>query len=659
MFNKKPSKKTRKLLVVGILILSQVFAFSVAYGNQALLGWARYSPYYMEEVTLSYSDNADDGEEGRIISGSSNVTVRAIKGMTLREAGIALRKGPEREKHRFAGWYVGTKGEGERFTEDYRIFDNMDVAARWVKTYTVSFNALGGDFGQEGYWNMAIQMDHNYMISQSDVPTAKRAGYKYDYWNTKPTGKGIKIPKNEVYMYNFENRDTTLYPMWEVINPDQAVTVTFDKNIMGEEDNATVDRIRLVRGDHVGDAMPEPPQRRYYKFTGWSYKRNGAGDSTFTGTTGVNSSVTVYAQWKVDGDTYPDVDKVRVNFTSPKANVDAQPATLELSSGDKIGYFMPESPQRVGYLFKGWMRSDTKEDVTAETVVERSLTLEPKWELFVTGNLNYGNSPYALIMKDNGLTSDEKERYKKSFDENRNTFVTGKVPRNGTEGEKFSIYAWGKKSEEFVNYDKLENAVFMYAGKSFTDPGISHLVGPEYTEYAVKRTVEVDVFNENRTGQSRQKDFSNVTRQRIQLKDGEIETEMDNLVNVKVRPGVYQIVYTYVHPQDGNSVIATRPLIALYDKGDVDLSGTVDMKDADLINKRYKEKLPYDLPADSSEATPAVMAEGAEEVAQSPEEKLAALEIAKRVYKYRICDINQDGNVNAVDGRIISAKSGK
>ena len=79
-------------------------------------------------------------------------------------------------------------------------------------------------------------------------------------------------------------------------NPLPPVTVIFDKNGGDTEANPI---ITALQKGAAASALPTPPKRAGYAFTGWNTNKDGTG-STFYVTTPVNESLTVYAQWMFD-----------------------------------------------------------------------------------------------------------------------------------------------------------------------------------------------------------------------------------------------------------------------------------------------------------------------------------------------------------------------
>lgn len=240
----------------------------------------------------------------------------------------------------------------------------------------------------------------------------------------------------------------------------------------------------------------------------------------------------------------------------------------------------------------------------------------------------YGNSPYGLIMKDDvHVAPDQKDTWKAEFDKG-NCFTAGYTPEGGKTGLVYYPDAWGS-TQQATNYDKVDEALFVYSGESFDDPGLIDLVDSLGNEIdvnanpnSVKRKITVyKLISENH--KNLMDDFRTVTAETLDLGVG---NQVDVLQGLRVRPGVYAISYEF-EDFDGSSVSVQRPLIVLAGRGDVDIDGSVSDADAELIANRYNMRLPY--------------------------ENLPGFENGSRLYQYRICDANVDRNVNIGDSNMI------
>ncbi|MDR3324708.1 MAG: InlB B-repeat-containing protein, partial [Spirochaetaceae bacterium] len=133
--------------------------------------------------------------------------------------------------------------------------------------------------------------------------------------------------------------------------------------------------------------LPEEPTRANYTFVEWNTKDDGAGD-TFTETTKVTKSITVYARWS-------DHPFYTVFFNS-NGGSDVSPATASATyeSDYKV---TPPTPTREGHTFVEWNTKDdgTGDEFTASTPVSADLTVYAQWALIppftVTFDANGGS----------------------------------------------------------------------------------------------------------------------------------------------------------------------------------------------------------------------------------------------------------------------------
>lgn len=233
----------------------------------------------------------------------------------------------------------------------------------------------------------------------------------------------------------------------------------------------------------------------------------------------------------------------------------------------------------------------------------------------------YGNSPYGLIMKDDTVA--DKAAWKAEFDKG-NCFTENFTPAGGHTGLIYYPDAWGS-TEQATNYDKIDEALFVYSGESFTDPGIISLtdsLGKTIDLNTVQRKITVNKLTAT-DSKNLMDDFRTIAAETFDLGSN---MTVDALKTLRIRPGIYAISYIF-EDFDGSSVSVQRPLIVLAGRGDVNIDGFASETDAELIANRYNAKLPY--------------------------ENLPGFENGSRLYQYRICDVNVDRNVNMGDRNMI------
>lgn len=252
----------------------------------------------------------------------------------------------------------------------------------------------------------------------------------------------------------------------------------------------------------------------------------------------------------------------------------------------------------------------------------------------------YGNSPYGLIMRDSAKfdTPEKQQAAKDAFSANKNQFTDDTLtPADGIKNVRYRADAWGifdeTNAEGFVNYDKDETALFVYTGQEFYDPGIRSLknsLGETVEIDTVRRKLKVNVLSANNAVNLLQ-DFNSIDSKTFNLPDGAdiSSTDIITVLNdLRVRPDIYQIEYIF-RDYDGTELTVRRPVIVLTTNGDVNIDGTANSADAVKIKARYRERLPY-------ESLPTYISGGF-------------------LYKYRVCDANNDGDINAVDANLLQA----
>lgn len=244
----------------------------------------------------------------------------------------------------------------------------------------------------------------------------------------------------------------------------------------------------------------------------------------------------------------------------------------------------------------------------------------------------YGNSPYGLIMNDISIDESDKETIKTAFINNNYAFV-GSAPAGGTLNVNYDPRAWNETgSDTNVNYDLDDYALFVINDETFADTGYEELrnsIGqPVTTDVTVQITVNLlaEPITDKKDGSPG--DFVNIEAKTITIPD---TTEITQLKDQRIRPDVYQLTYTFTD-FDGSSMSVQKPLIILSAIGDYNIDKVAnDMDVKRNLNRFSKEIASYT--------------------------NVINYETGGRLYRYRICDVSKDGNVNAIDANCIRANS--
>lgn len=287
------------------------------------------------------------------------------------------------------------------------------------------------------------------------------------------------------------------------------------------------------------------------------------------------------------------------------------PCTLDTKDGYyKTGLFNLE----VGVNTFTVTQSLGAESKTYTIYIERKKEVKVTW--------NNGNSPYALIEADTTWTDEQKQTAKAYFDAN----YSYDTPPQGAVNTGNEIYypdAW-----QYSNYDKDVTSLFVYQGHSFVDPGFIEVVntaGEAVSPELIKRTITVvQLVNSDDTDVVNK--LVNTSEYTDTITAGGNSCVIDTVKNINVRPGIYKITYSF-KDSDGKTATFSRPLIVLYEKGDVDIDLSVTALDSELLYNRMSNGLTSN-------------------IIQSTDDWCS-------VYAYRICDVNCDRNVNSIDSNNI------
>jgi uncharacterized repeat protein (TIGR02543 family) len=267
----------------------------------------------------------------------------------------ALPTPPTMSGYTFGGWWTATGGTGTQLTTSSTITSDLIVYAYWFK-YQVTF-----------------QTDNTTVYAtRGTIPPSKTV----DYFPTSPTKTGYTFAGwyesdgvTQFFVNTPVTADIIVYAKW-LPNTDTVYTVTYDGNGGTSIGAQYVTAPASTPPDATVGALPTPPTKLFYIFASWNTKADGSGD-TFTASTPVTASITVYAQWIANAG-------YTVTYNSGwGTSVDAQyvipPATT-------VGT-LPTPPTKPCYTFGGWWtyKGGTGVQFSASTTVTADITVYAQW----------------------------------------------------------------------------------------------------------------------------------------------------------------------------------------------------------------------------------------------------------------------------------------
>ena len=261
-------------------------------------------------------------------------------------------------------------------------------------------------------------------------------------------------------------------------------------------------------------------------------------------------------------------------------------------------------------------------------------------------------------MKEKGWDDGKIAQAKTSFNDKSgpttsddNTFKAGEyLPEGAVAGTAYYPTAWTEQQtphnptpEELtkiedptINLDRNPNAIFVYNGKSFHDPGFELKDSEGNTVQAKDVTIKIENVKIMRLhGTANAKD-------NVLLDDKTFEIKGDQAIDLtdistgtadthQIRPGVYYMTYTFHDNATDREVTVEekRPVVILWELGDADISTIKNPSDATYISSYIK---------------------GLEQ----PTNGITDNNVHK-LYFYRIMDADKSGVVNGSDSTKISA----
>lgn len=269
---------------------------------------------------------------------------------------------PTKTGYVFNGWYTASTG-GTKVTADTKVTITaaQTLYAQWTAIgYTIAFNGNGSTSGS--MTNLSMTYD---VVKNLTANTYSKTGYSFIGWNTKTDGSGTTYADKASLKNLASTKDATviLYAQWSLV-----CNITYNAN----GGTGVPSKQTIVAGNSLKLCASTPTK-------------------TFTVTFNVNTTDAVsavpnksltasFVNWKdALGNTYlPGNSYVFTNHTELSAQW-KNPAMGSLSS-----------PSRSSYYFSGWFDAVSGgKQYTAESVVDKNLTLYAHWTLIPTYTVSY------------------------------------------------------------------------------------------------------------------------------------------------------------------------------------------------------------------------------------------------------------------------------
>ena len=284
---------------------------------------------------ISFDANGGTGELPPQMTAVTGTTITLPGGENLTRAG----------GYAFIGWThyqpVYDWSTHYRAGDSYYVFESTTLLARWIRSYTVSFDANGGSGSMS---DQDFTVGANLSLSANGF---NRTGYTFEGWARSSNGAAVYADREYITQVITAGETVTLYAVWRA----NTYTVRYDANATG------------VTGSMGNQSFTyNTPQdlrangfiRNAYVFMGWATSSGGpvvyadgqSGVNNLTAT--ANGIVDLHAVWR------PADYTVVYNKNAADAN-----GTMSNSSHlfDVPQNLRTNNFARPGYAFEGWLTS--------------------------------------------------------------------------------------------------------------------------------------------------------------------------------------------------------------------------------------------------------------------------------------------------------------
>lgn len=230
--------------------------------------------------------------------------------------------------------------------------------------------------------------------------------------------------------------------------------------------------------------------------------------------------------------------------------------------------------------------------------------------------LAYGNSPYGMIMRDENILPENKQKAKERFNAgSRGTMNMFNpqtaaeiasdgvlVPSDANPSIRYNAKAWfdilteeylpeEELNDSSINMDRNDTALFVYNWEAFRDPGFIayNSLGENVTDQVI-RTITFDQANGGVSGTDILKDENvHPIFKRYTNTDGLNYTDITVYGEYMIRPKKYTMKYSFHDPILKQDIAPERYVIVLLYLGDTNFDGSVNLTDRGELERANKE----------------------------------------------------------------------
>ncbi len=285
---------------------------------------------------------------------------------------------PTRTGYTFMGWTMSTNNTVVQAGGNFIVERDVTLTAKWtVNRYTVTYVLDGGS---GSFSTRTLDYGDMFQVINHE-PT--RPGHTFEGWRHDAT-RVVYKPGDQFKMMS---RDVRLIAIWSTND----YTVRYDLN--GGSGSFQSSTLRY----NTSYRVLGKPQRAGWEFIGWRRSDTGSivhPNDTFR----LERNVTLRAQWKIN--------QYTVTYDTDSGSGSFPPQIHNYGASHTVTTRKTTYP---GWVFIGWRRTDTNQDVKAGSslTVDRNIILKAQWRretYTVSFNANGGSGAPAAQTKEYGRT---------------------------------------------------------------------------------------------------------------------------------------------------------------------------------------------------------------------------------------------------------------
>ena len=296
--------------------------------------------------------------------------------------------GPTRKNYRFDGWYTNKNGTGEEQTYNYlTLTKNTTLYAKWIRVYTVTFNANGGKmYGSETTEKHEVDSGESVYVGNASYYDLTRAGYAFDGWYTSKNY--LDSERVETWSYYTPSKNTTLYAKWAA-----AYKIVFDANGGKFYSGETTQTEYVKKGSYLDTISYNTPEKSGYIFRGWGLSAKATETINYYDYVPAKNTK-LYAVY------VPEVT-VKLNANGGKFDDSKTVRNKIFGKGDHFSIYDSDKPTKSGYVFYAWYTSKTFTEankVTDNTVIKKNMTVYARFVKYYTVTFTViGDGKYGTL----------------------------------------------------------------------------------------------------------------------------------------------------------------------------------------------------------------------------------------------------------------------